>query len=115
MRFVRISVIVFAILLSAVSCDFRNGGCAFVANPDVKCRVLDRRASTELVEYFNVDTNDLRLFLKSDGESVEITHPFGKVTNFDPKIDSNVIKFDKNDSGFLIVNGERFQVERKAK
>lgn len=109
--FLLISVTVW---LSAASCSNSRNPCAFNINPEVSCRLCDKSADgTELIEYFNADTNDLRLFVISSKQEIEVVHPVGKVSNFRNKIDSNQIVFDPSDSQYLIVNGERFFIVKK--
>jgi hypothetical protein len=81
-------------------------------NPDVTCHVLDSRSDgTTLVEYFNADTNELRLVLIQNGVEKPIQHPFGHVWNFNEKLNENTISFDQNDPKSLLVNGEKFTIK----
>lgn len=83
-------------------------------NYDVSCRVLDIRSdNTSLVEYFDADTNELRLYLRQDGKDVQIEHPYGKVKNFKAALGENQIKFNSRDERSLLVNGEEFPLTPK--
>ncbi len=78
------------------------------------CRLVDtKNDGTKLVEYFDLDTNKFRLVVVSDGREHEIKHPNGKVKIFHTKVNLNKIKFDLDDSNFLIVNDEKFMIEKK--
>jgi hypothetical protein len=83
-------------------------------NFDVTCRVVDvRRDSTCLIEYFDADTNELRLYLRHGGKDLQIEHPDGKVKNFKNVISENEIKFNPRDARSLLVNGEVFPLTPK--
>jgi hypothetical protein len=83
-------------------------------NFDVTCRVLDVRSdSTSLIEYFDADTNELRLYLRNGGRDLQIEHPYGKVRNFKDAIRENQLKFNAADDGSLLVNGEVFPIKPK--
>lgn len=90
----------------------RRPDCSFFSkfNPDVSCRVVVSNEKREIVEFFNADTNEIRLYLTDGGKTTQIEHPFGKIENYSPKIDSNKIEFDPNDDDFLIVNGKKFKM-----
>lgn len=96
------------------SCGRKGCSVASTLNPESACRVLDVRGDKRLVEYFDVDTNELELYIQQDGKDIEIIHPYGRVGNYSDRIDSNSITFDNLDPKFVIVNGERFEIiERK--
>lgn len=78
-------------------------------NFDVTCRVMDARSDgTYLIEYFDADTNELRLYLRHDGKDLQIEHPYGKVKNFKDAVRENQLKFNPRDKRSLLVNGEVF-------
>ena len=83
-------------------------------NFDVTCRVLDVRSdNTDLIEYFDPDTNELRLYLRHDEKYRQIEHPYGKVKNFKLAIRDNEIKFNPRDDRTVLVNGEIFPITSK--
>lgn len=83
-------------------------------NFDVTCRVADVRSdTTHLIEYFNADTNELRLYLRHDGKYLQIEHPDGKVKNFKDALRENELKFNPRDDRSLLVNGEVFPITPK--
>lgn len=83
-------------------------------NFDVTCRVLDVRSDgTDLIEYFDFDTNELRLYLRHNRNDRQIEHPDGKVKNFKAALRENVIKFNSRDDRSLLVNGEAFPISPK--
>lgn len=83
-------------------------------NFDVTCRVTDVRSdSTYLIEYFDPDTNDLRLYIRQGGKDIQIEHPYGKVKNFKNTVRDNEIKFNPRDDRTLLVNGEPFALTPK--
>src|SRR6266850_2336880 len=83
-------------------------------NFDVTCRVLDVRSdSTYLIEYFDSDTNELRLYLRHGGKDLQIEHPSGKVKNFKNALRENDLRFDPRNDRCLLVNGEAFTVVSK--
>ena len=49
---------------------------------------------TYLIEYFDADTNELRLYLRHDGKDLQIEHPYGKVKNFKDAVLENQLKFN---------------------
>src|SRR5258705_3566454 len=81
---------------------------------DVTCRVLDVRSDgTDLIEYFDYDTNELRLYLRHNRSDREIEHPDGKVKNFVDALLENDIKFNPREDRSLLVNGEAFPITPK--
>jgi hypothetical protein len=87
---------------------------AYWLNFDVTCRVLDVRSdSTSLIEYFDPDTNELRLYLRYNRKDLQIEHPSGKVNNFKDAIRENQLKFNPRDDRSLLVNGEVFPITPK--
>jgi hypothetical protein len=83
-------------------------------NFDVTCRVLDVRSDgTYLIEYFDADTNELRLYLRHGRKDLQIEHPYGKVKNFKDALRENDLKFDPRDDRSLLVNGEGFPLTPK--
>jgi hypothetical protein len=80
-------------------------------NPDVSCRITDSREGKTLVEYFNIDTNELKLYIRQDGHDRLIEHPDGRVKTYHDKIDENTIKFNPADENTLVVNGEVFHID----
>src|SRR5687767_526432 len=80
----------------------RRSSCpeSYWLNFDVTCRALDVRSdSTELIEYFDLDTNELRLYLRRDRQYQQIEHPYGKVKTFKAELRDNDIKFNPRDDG----------------
>jgi hypothetical protein len=90
-------------------------GCSFSSNfnPEIACHVHDEAEERVLIEYFDVDTNELRLYIQKEGVDTLIEHPYGKVSRFSPNLQANEIRLDRSDSRFLIVNGERFPITIK--
>lgn len=83
-------------------------------NFEVNCRTLDVRSdNTSMIESFDPDTNDLRLYLQHDGDYREIEHPYGKVKNFKPAVRENDIRFNPKDNASVLVNGEVFPITPK--
>lgn len=72
----------------------------------------DEFNNRKLIEYWDMDTNDLRLKLIEGGESRWIKHP-ECCMKYEGHILSNTIKFDRNKSDILIVNGKAFKIEEK--
>lgn len=105
------------ILAITVSLPFacKQTGCSafYWLNHDMTCSVRDEHNGGVLVEYFNLDTNELRLYVQQDGEETLIEHPYGKVASYSGSIDDNVIKFDPINPQNLLVNGENFQIVKK--
>lgn len=94
----------------------RQPGCSFGywLNPDVVCRIVDSRNDGKyLLEYFNSDTNEIRLYVQQNGKDLLIEHPYGKVRGYKEVIDQNIIKFNPNDEETLLVNGEIFPIKPK--
>lgn len=92
----------------------RRPNCPSTYNFDVTCRVVDVRTDgTSLIEYFDADTNELRLYLRQGGQYLQIEHPDGKVTNFKDALRDNQLKFDSRDDRTLLVNGESFPITQK--
>ena len=94
----------------------RRSSCpgAYWLNFDVTCRVLDVRSdNTYLIEYFDADTNELRLYLRHGGKDLQIEHPHGKVKNFKDALSENQLKFNPRDGRSLLVNGEVFPITPK--
>jgi hypothetical protein len=87
---------------------------AYWLNFDVTCRVLDVRSDgTSLIEYFDPDTNELRLYLRHSRKDLQIEHPHGKVKNFKDAIRENQLVFNPSDERSLLVNGEAFPITPK--
>ncbi len=83
-------------------------------NFEVRSRTLNVRSdNTSLIESFDPDTNDLRLYLKHDEDCREIEHPYGKVKNFKAAVIENDIRFNPADNGSVLVNGEVFPITPK--
>ena len=105
-------VAVAAAILSLSLGVFLKKGCSatYWLNPETTCIVRDEVAGKSLVEYFNADTNDLRLYIQEHGQDVQIEHPYGKVKGLSVNLNSNQIRLDPIDARYLIVNGERFEI-----
>lgn len=87
---------------------------AYWLNFDVTCRVADIRPDgTSLIEYFDADTNELRLYLRDREQDRQVEHPYGKVKNFNDAVRENELKFNPRDDGSLLVNGEVFPITPK--
>jgi hypothetical protein len=100
----------------SVAWFLRKPGCSVTSwlNPDVVCRVVDVRSDgAYLVEYFNADTNDLRLYIQTTGQNSEIQHPSGRVKRFSPTLSENKMTFNPSDQRSLLVNGEPFPITPK--
>jgi hypothetical protein len=105
-------ITLFLSCLSLSSCSAQDDSCSFLLNFDVTCRVLSEKENgMKLLEYFDADTNQLKLFIISSTSKIEIQHPYGKVKTYHDKIELNKIYFDPDNSNFLIVNGERFEIK----
>jgi hypothetical protein len=91
----------------------RQPGCpiSYRFRPDVTCRVLDvRDDGAYLLQYFDADTNDLRLFVQQNRRDLQIEHPYGKVKSFSAVLDRNEVKFNRDNYQTLVVNGEVFPI-----
>ena len=99
-------------ILILVIVSFWKKGCSMTywLNPDSVCRVHDESGDRLLVEYFNIDTNELLLYIQENGRDVLIEHPYGRVSNYSENVDSNEMKLDRSDNRYIIVNGERFEI-----
>ena len=110
---------VFAIAVLAVGASLwllRRSSCpgAYWLNFEVTCRVADSRSDgTSLIEYFDPDTNELRLYLRNGRKDLQIEHPYGKVRNFKDAVSENELKFNPRDGQSLLVNGEVFPISPK--
>jgi hypothetical protein len=104
------AMIVFLVIAACVG--GRSRDCSWISqlNPDVLCRITDSRDGRELVEYFNIDTNELKLYIRQNGHDQLIEHPDGRVKTYHDKIDENTIKFNPADENTLLVNGEVFPI-----
>lgn len=93
----------------------KRAGCSvgYWMNPDMVCRVLDIKDGKYLIEYFNSDTNEIRLYIQQNGKDLLIEHPYSKVKSYKEAINQNIIKFNPNDEGTLLVNGEIFPINPK--
>jgi hypothetical protein len=115
----RILFTVFAIGVLAVGASLwllRRPSCpgAYWLNFDVTCRVADSRSDgTSLIEYFDPDTNELRLYLRDSRKDLQIEHPYGKVKNFKDAVSENELKFNPREGRSLLVNGEVFPITPK--
>lgn len=79
-------------------------------NLDIPCRITDNRDGKELVEYFDIDNNELKLYIRQNGHDRLIEHPNGRVKIYHDKVDDNAIKFNPADENTLLVNGEVFPI-----
>ena len=83
-------------------------------NYDVTCRVVDVRADgTSLIEYFDADTNELRVYLRDQHRDIRIEHPDGQVKVLKAALRDNQLKFNPRDDQTLLVNGEVFPIRLK--
>lgn len=83
-------------------------------NFEATCRVLDVSTDgTSLIESFDPDTNEVRLYLRHNRKDRQIEHPYGKVKNFKNAILENEVKFNSSDDRSLLVNGEVFPITIK--
>lgn len=111
---------VFAIGVLAVGASLwllRRPSCpgAYWLNFDVTCRVVDTRSdSTSLIEYFDADSNELRLYLRDSRKDLQIEHPYGRVKNFKDALGENELKFNPRNDQSLLVNGEVFPITPKS-
>jgi hypothetical protein len=109
-----VASVLFLAVMTFLGCSTSSRLCTYTINADVKCRICDTaNDGRTLVEYFNTDTNELRLFVTDSEFEVEILHPFGEVHAYSEKVSANSIKFDGSDSKLLLVNGERFSITPK--
>lgn len=105
----KIVSIILAICSVAIGMFWGN---EWLIQSETKEFVKDEHNNRKLIEYFNVDTNELHLKLIEDGNSEWIKHP-NCCMEYDGHILSNEIKFDRNDHNSLLVNGQVFPIERK--
>jgi hypothetical protein len=89
------AALIVMIFFGALS-GFRRRDCSSISqlNPDVSCRITDSREGKTLVEYFNIDTNELKLYIRQNGHDRSIGHPDGRVKTYHDKIDENTIEFN---------------------
>ncbi len=102
-----ISLTLFTVILIIIGLFF--GHLWIITNGDTHKFVKDEYDNKILIEYFNIDTNELRLEIKENGKSFWINHPecCMKVSSHIP---SNDIKFSRDKDNVLIVNGEEFEI-----
>lgn len=94
-----------------LACANNSNPCGFNFNPELSCRILDELDDgTKLIEYFDIDTNELSLFIYKNGEKTQIQHPKDRVKNFTPDLKKNSIKFSRQKVNVLVVNGEEFEI-----
>lgn len=99
-------------LVCSFGCSSGDAPCPYTLNPDLVCRLTDRNSSGDsIIEFFNIDTNEFRLEIVSNGTRRQLEHPVDKVANFNDEVKKNSIKFDPSDLNTLLVNGERFPVK----
>jgi hypothetical protein len=80
------------------------------------CRIVDIKKGVLLIEHFDASMDsrvDLQLSMHQLGKVTWIEHPYGKAQNLAPRVTDNTIKFDRSDSKYLLVNGERFQIHAR--
>lgn len=109
-------ILLLALIVIGVGMWLRRSDCpdSRWVNFEMTCRVLDVRSdNTKLIESFDPDTNDLRLYLRSDRDYQRIEHPYGKVKNFKAAVRENDIRFNPADSASVLVNGEVFPITPK--
>lgn len=115
----KITLTLFAIAILAVGASLwllRRPSCpgASWLNLEVTCRVADSRSDgTSLIEYFDPDTNELRLYLRDSRKDLQIEHPYGRVKNFKAAVSENELQFNPRDGQSLLVNGEVFPITPK--
>lgn len=102
MKFTSFGFLLFLVLTFS-NCSKTERLCRFTVNPDISCRVCDTdKNGRKLVELFDRDTNDLRLFISTqNSDDKEIVHPHGQALQFYNEINSNLIKFDAADPAFI--------------
>ena len=81
-----------------------------LTSSETKEFVKDEYNNRKLVEYFNVDTNELKLKLIEGDNSRWIKHP-SCCMEYSGKVSSNEIKFDRNNNNLIVVNGKTFTLE----
>lgn len=103
------------LVFAASSCSRTERLCRFTVNPDISCRVCDSdKNGRKLIEFFDRDTNELRLFISTQSsDDEEIVHPRGQVVQFYSEVSRNLIKFDTTDPAFIVVNGEKLPIRPK--
>jgi hypothetical protein len=72
--------------------------------------IKDQYDDKTLVEFFDVDTNELRLQIITEDDEQWIQHPVCCKT-YEDHIPSNEILFDRENKDYLIVNGESFRIQ----
>jgi hypothetical protein len=105
----KVIIIVLAVCGVAIGMFFNYG---WLTSGETKEFVKDEYNNRRLVEYFNVDTNELKLELIENGDSRWIKHP-NCCMEYVGHIPSNKIKFDRNDNNSLVVNGKAFMIEEE--
>jgi hypothetical protein len=113
----RMKLPIYAIIVLATlglaSCSKVQRACTWNLNYDVTCRTCDTDSrGRQLIEYFDHDTNKLRMFIVAESEQYEIRHPDGHAQVFLDAIKENSISFDDTDENAMIVNGEKFPITR---
>ena len=77
---------------------------------EIKQFIKDEYNNKKIIEYFNIDTNELRLKITEDNNFRWIKHP-NCCTEYYEHIPTNTIKFDHVSENLLIVNGKTFVIE----
>ena len=72
--------------------------------------LLKDEYNRKIIEYWDMDTNELKLKLFEYGKSYWIKHP-ACCMKYEGRISNNTIKFDRSTSNTLNVNGEAFTIE----
>jgi hypothetical protein len=82
------------------------------ASTDFNCKVKDDDGGRLLIEHHDVDVGTVTLSIYAQGKHLWIQHPVGKLKNFSNSLERNSSLFDNTGGGGLLVNGERFPIER---
>ena len=86
------------------------GSYIYLKSGENKAFVRDDHQNRELIEYYHVDLNTLQLAIKEDGRKKYIKHP-ACCLNYKIAILENELVFDRDDSGYILLNGESFKIE----
>jgi len=100
------SIITCAVLITIALGYF---GLKWLTYLETNTRICDVYGNRQLIEYFNVHTNEFRLEIKENGRSRWIKHPIC-CFELNGRVPDNSIRFSRNKSDMLIVNGLEFAI-----
>ncbi len=79
---------------------------------EIQIFIKDEYNDRKVVEYFNIDTNELKLEFIEGSNSSWIKHP-SCCMEYNDHVPSNEIRFNQDDNKLLIVNGKAFTIEEE--